>query len=187
MTSAQLAESSMALAKRLASQYARDPRPAPLPTADTSEGRLLAAILSCRTELRGDFEGLALAIESNQAPRRPTLHTEEISSADRVRELLRRKLRDERFSFREVERLFGLGHGTVANILGSRSAFKLEHLDLFARLFKVSPLELFAEAHGVSLASPSATALPPHLAEPDQLKDLLREVLCDSDHLEPTL
>ena len=111
------------------------------------------------------------------------MSADELPSADLVRELLRRKLREERFSYREVERQLGLGHGTVANILRGRSTVKLEHLDLFAPLFKVSPLELFAEAHGVSLASPLPASLPPHLAQPGQLKDLFREVLIDSDLL----
>jgi len=175
----------IATVQRIASNYAGVPPPPPLQTTDTSEGRLLTAILGNQPELRGDLEGAAIANEPAQAPRRRTLSTEEpSSSADRVRDLLRTKLREERFSFNKVERELGLGHGTVANLLTTgRSTLKLDHLDLFARLFKVSSLELLAEAYGVSLASPLTTALPSHLAEPEQLKDLLREVLSDNDFL----
>ncbi|HYN23399.1 MAG TPA: hypothetical protein VE078_20760, partial [Thermoanaerobaculia bacterium] len=43
-----------------------------------------------------------------------------------------------------------LGHGTVTNILAGRTAFRFEHLDLFAELFETTPAGLLAEAEGDS-------------------------------------
>jgi transcriptional regulator with XRE-family HTH domain len=176
----------VAAVHRIATIYEGGPPSAPLQTTGTSEGRLLAAILGNQPELRWELEGAAVTVSIPvHSSRRHTLSTAEFPpSTDRVRELLRKKLREERFSFREVERRLGLGHGTVANLLATgRASLKLHHLDLFASVFGVSSLDLFAEAHGVSLANPLPMALPAHLAEPDQLKDLLREVLSDSDLL----
>lgn len=176
----------IAAVQRIASNYAGVPPPPPRQTTDTSEGRLLAAILGNQPELRWELEGAAVTVPKPvHSSRRHTLSTAELSSsADLVRELLRKKLREERFSFREVERRLSLGHGTVANLLATgRSSLKLDHLDLFASVFGVSPLELLAEAYAVSLANPLSMALPAHLAEPDQLKELFREVLSDSELL----
>ena len=69
-------------------------------------------------------------------------------STERLRELIAAKLKEAGRSHRWVERRLKLGHGTVTNVLAGRSAFRFEHLDLFAELFDTTPACLLAEAEG---------------------------------------
>jgi len=71
-------------------------------------------------------------------------------STERLRELIAAKLKEAGKSHRWAERRLKLGHGTVTNILAGRSAFRIEHLDLFAELFETTPSGLLAEAEGDS-------------------------------------
>lgn len=101
--------------------------------------------------------------------------TSQLSSAERLLALISSKLQQQRLSHRQVERLWDLGHGVVGNLLRRRTSLRLDHLDLFARVLNVTPLALFAEAYGD--APDDKLTLPSHLAKPDELKALMREVL----------
>ena len=67
-----------------------------------------------------------------------------------VVEALRQRLSDSRVSQREAERLLGLGHGTVGNILRGRTALRIQHLELLGRLLGFTPDEILGEARGAS-------------------------------------
>ena len=65
-----------------------------------------------------------------------------------VIEALRQRLADSRISQREAERLLGLGHGIVGNILRGRTALRIQHLELFGPLLGFTPEEILSEARG---------------------------------------
>ncbi|HYN22758.1 MAG TPA: hypothetical protein VE078_17490 [Thermoanaerobaculia bacterium] len=80
----------------------------------------------------------------------PLAHGTRRPSTERLRELIAAKLKEAGKSHRWAERRLKLGHGTVTNILAGRTAFRFEHLDLFAELFETTPAGLLAEAEGES-------------------------------------
>jgi len=67
-----------------------------------------------------------------------------------VVEVLRLRLADARISQREAERLLGLGHGIVGNILRGRTALRIQHLELLGPLLGFTPEEILSEARGSS-------------------------------------
>ncbi|MEA2561415.1 MAG: hypothetical protein QOH06_2919 [Acidobacteriota bacterium] len=67
-----------------------------------------------------------------------------------VVEVLRLRLADARISQREAERMLGLGHGIVGNILRGRTALRIQHLELLGPLLGFTPEEILSEARGSS-------------------------------------
>jgi len=67
-----------------------------------------------------------------------------------VVEALRQRLADSRISQREAERLLGLGHGTLGNILRGRTALRIQHLEHLGPLLGFTPEEILSEARGAS-------------------------------------
>lgn len=67
-----------------------------------------------------------------------------------VVEVLKQRLADSRISQREAERMLGLGHGIVGNILRGRTALRIHHLELFGALLGFTPDQILSEARGAS-------------------------------------
>jgi transcriptional regulator with XRE-family HTH domain len=67
-----------------------------------------------------------------------------------VIEALRQRLADSRISQREAERMLGLNHGIVGNILRGRTALRIQHLELLGPLLGFTPEEILSEARGAS-------------------------------------
>jgi hypothetical protein len=73
-----------------------------------------------------------------------------LTSVERLRELIAGKLKKAGKSHRWAERKLKLRHGIISNVLAGRAVFRVEYLDLFARLFGTTPAALVAEAEGDS-------------------------------------
>lgn len=67
-----------------------------------------------------------------------------------VVEVLRQRLAVSRISQREAERLLGLNHGVIGNLLRRRTALRIQHLELLGRLLGVTPDQILTEALGIS-------------------------------------
>lgn len=67
-----------------------------------------------------------------------------------VVEVLRQRLAASRISQREAERLLGLNHGVIGNLLRGRTALRIQHLELLGRLLGVTPDQILTEALGIS-------------------------------------
>jgi transcriptional regulator with XRE-family HTH domain len=67
-----------------------------------------------------------------------------------VVEILRQRLAESRVSQREAERLLGVGHGTLGNILRGRTALRIQHLELLGALLGIAPDQILSEARSVS-------------------------------------
>lgn len=70
-----------------------------------------------------------------------------------VVEVLRQRLAVSRISQREAERLLGLNHGVIGNVLRGRTALRIQHLELLGRLLGVAPDQILTEALGISETS----------------------------------
>lgn len=67
-----------------------------------------------------------------------------------VVEVLKQRLAGSRISQREAERMLGLGHGIVGNILRGRTALRIQHLELLGTLLGFTPDQILSEARGAS-------------------------------------
>lgn len=67
-----------------------------------------------------------------------------------VVEVLKQRLADSRISQREAERLLGLKHGVIGNVLRGRTALRIQHLELLGRLLGVTADQILIEALGIS-------------------------------------
>ncbi len=67
-----------------------------------------------------------------------------------VVEVLKQRLADSRISQREAERMLGLGHGMIGNVLRGRTALRIQHLELLGPLLGFTPEEILSEARGAS-------------------------------------
>ena len=74
------------------------------------------------------------------------IRTSPLESA--VAEVLRQRLADSRISQREAERMLGLGHGIIGNVLRGRTALRIQHLELLGSLLGFTPEEILSEARG---------------------------------------
>lgn len=71
-----------------------------------------------------------------------------------VLEALKQRLAQSRISQNEAERLLGLGHGTLGNILRGRTALRIQHLELLGPLLGFTPDQILHEALGASEIPP---------------------------------
>jgi transcriptional regulator with XRE-family HTH domain len=67
-----------------------------------------------------------------------------------VVEILRQRLAESRVSQRAAERLLGVGHGTLGNILRGRTALRIQHLELLGTLLGFTPDQILSEARSAS-------------------------------------
>ena len=79
-------------------------------------------------------------------------------------EVLRQRLAVSRISQREAERLLGLNHGVIGNVLRGRTALRVQHLELLGRLLGIAPDQILTEALGISEIPPEDDLLARRIA-----------------------
>lgn len=85
-------------------------------------------------------------MKKERAPRAPRTEAEE-----KLLQALRERLAQDGRSISEIERLVGLGHGTLANVLRGRSELRLHHLETLGPVLHFTLPEIVAEAYGIKL------------------------------------
>jgi len=68
-------------------------------------------------------------------------------AAERLRELLSRRIATLERSHRSLERELGWGHGILGNLLRGRTVITLRHVEELAPILGTTPLELLSEAY----------------------------------------
>ena len=84
-------------------------------------------------------------MKKERARREPRTEAEE-----RLLQALRECLAQDGRSISEIERLVGIGHGTLANVLRGRSELRLYHLETLGPVLRFTFPEIVAKAYGIT-------------------------------------